>query len=103
MKMYICENICLLNVLCLKNYFSILQIKILQYDVVQIIKYFMLYFQALVLILTVFNKKGGIRASGLQFLFWLLLTISGVPQFRTFIRQAIDQVRSKLLHFVLLY
>ncbi|CAH1986538.1 unnamed protein product [Acanthoscelides obtectus] len=35
-----------------------------------------------------YNRKYGIRTSGLQFLFWLLLLICAIPQLRTEIREA---------------
>uniref|UniRef100_A0A1B6EGY9 ABC-type glutathione-S-conjugate transporter n=1 Tax=Clastoptera arizonana TaxID=38151 RepID=A0A1B6EGY9_9HEMI len=53
---------------------------------------------SLVLILTVFNKVRGIRASGLQFLFWFLLVISGVPQFRTFLQQFLNETISEPIY-----
>lgn len=42
--------------------------------------------QTLAGILTYFNKRRGIRTSGILFLFWLALAICATPQFRTEIR-----------------
>ncbi|XP_018335867.1 multidrug resistance-associated protein 1 isoform X1 [Agrilus planipennis] len=38
-------------------------------------------------ILVYYNKKHGLRASGLLFLFWFFLLLCGIPQFRTEIRE----------------
>lgn len=43
-------------------------------------------FQALSALLVLYNKKHGIRTSGLQFLFWLLFGLCGAAQFRTEVR-----------------
>lgn len=44
------------------------------------------FLQALSATLLVFNRKFGLRTSGLQFLFWIFLWIAGIPQLRTQIR-----------------
>ncbi|KAI7815048.1 ABC subfamily C member [Rhyzopertha dominica] len=46
---------------------------------------------ALSALLLIYNRKNGIRSSGLQFLFWLLLVICGIPQFRTELRKGQDE------------
>lgn len=47
------------------------------------------FFQALSATLLVFNRKYGLRTSGLQFLFWFFLWIFGIPQLRSQIRERI--------------
>nr|CAD7403901.1 unnamed protein product [Timema cristinae] len=44
---------------------------------------------ALTIALIVYNRKRGLRTSGLLFLFWFILTIFGIPQFRFEIRRAL--------------
>lgn len=43
--------------------------------------------QTLSAILLHFNRRFGIRTSGVQFFFWLLLVICGIPQLRTQYRE----------------
>lgn len=45
-------------------------------------------FQALSALLLLYNRKNGLRSSGLQFLFWFLLALCGAVQFRSEIRSA---------------
>lgn len=42
--------------------------------------------------LVVYNRKYGIRSSGLQFLFWFVFALCGAPQFRTEIRGATNEM-----------
>nr|CAD7400512.1 unnamed protein product [Timema poppensis] len=46
---------------------------------------------ALTIALIVYNRKRGLRTSGLLFLFWFILTIFGIPQFRFEIHRALKE------------
>nr|CAD7258793.1 unnamed protein product [Timema shepardi] len=46
---------------------------------------------ALTIALIVYNRERGLRTSGLLFLFWFILTIFGIPQFRFEIRRALRE------------
>lgn len=48
-------------------------------------------FQALTLVFLLYNKKHGLQTSGLLFLFWFLLALFGVPQFRSEIRRYLKE------------
>ncbi|XP_019701146.1 multidrug resistance-associated protein 1 isoform X1 [Harpegnathos saltator] len=45
-------------------------------------------------ILMIYNRKYGMRTSGLLFLFWFILALCGCVQFRTFINKLIDREKS---------
>lgn len=57
-------------------------------------------FQSLSLVLLIYNVKNGLRASGLQFVFWLLCAICGIPQIRTEIRQAQEEEPSPFFPYI---
>lgn len=48
-------------------------------------------FQALSAALVEFNRRFGLQTSGLQFSFWFLLLVCGIPQLRTQIRWRLGQ------------
>lgn len=58
------------------------------------------FFQGLSALLLVYNRKHGLRTSGLQFLFWLLATICGTPQFRSEILEANRQTPEPFYFYI---
>lgn len=52
------------------------------------------FFQVLIFFFIVYNRKRGIRSSGVQFFFWLILAVCGIFQLRT----EIKNLRIKHIH-----
>ena len=50
------------------------------------------YLQILVLVLQFYNKKYGMRTSGILWVFWLLLTACSLVKFRSLLRKSNQEV-----------
>lgn len=58
----------------------------------------LIFFKILCLLLLLHNRSHGVRSSGLQFLFWFMLTICNLPQLRTeIINQNAGENKNNLL------
>lgn len=58
------------------------------------------WFQTLAGVLLHYNRKCGMRTSGLLFLFWFFLALCGAVQYRSLLRDSVDHVRNSIFFII---
>lgn len=65
--------------------------------------YKIVFFQIFAMILHLLNKKRGLRTSGLLYLFWFILLIFSIPQYRTEIAKNSDEASYSFISYMIYF